>query len=454
MGQQATADVGLQNFLKVYYTTHKVENLYFVNSPLNRMIPRTRFNGKSFLYSLPYARGGGTSGDATKAVASVSGTTLAAEAQVKPGKIFSVFNITQSEYLATIQNKGAYLPAAVLKMFNATEGQRKAMGACLWGYGYGDIGQVKTAALISATTMTLTSDQIVKLDIGSQLQFTVGTTALPNEAYITGGPYTVSAIQGNVITINALAAAVPVGAWIEMDGSTNPNMPGGILAQLPIIGNRSGTPWTTWLGTTFNNVARNVAPERLAGWFFDGSALSSYRKTILNGEMYARRYGSDSTKKTVLVMNDNDYLALAIEADAKMTYWQDVENGTPKGEGTMGFAAFKAALSTSWIQDIIPDPFAPSGYGFFLDLDTWELISFSNVDTPANDGVTDWQPGVQAPGDINAPDITSYKFLIDEYLTMQPGAVTSEGTVTQGIMSGFFNYVCYNPAHNGVVRFV
>ena len=188
MSQAVSSDTNMLNIMKIYYTDEKLQNLLFRNSPAVNKIDKIRVQGKNYNFSAFYGRGGAVSGDYTVARANASTTARNAEFSVPPGKIFSVFNFTQQEMLASSTMRGAYIAAALDKMFAGTEAMRKTIAACFYGSGYGELGLTGATtdwpAASSSVSLALPSDMAVKLDVGSVVNVTDG--ALPSSTLRSG----------------------------------------------------------------------------------------------------------------------------------------------------------------------------------------------------------------------------------------------------------------------------
>ena len=456
MAQAVTSDSLLSTIYKTWYTDEKFEQLLWRNSPLLRRIKKTRIGGKEYAFGMLYGRGGAVSGDYTVAVANAASSSRNAEMKVQPGKIFSVFNINQLEQMASKDKKGAYINAAVNRMFAATEALRKTAAACLYGFGYGDIGQVPTLVSSGAGTMTLNYDTILKMDVGTKFQVTTDKTA--SGTLVAGGPYTVTAINGTTVSFTPNAAANFIaGAYIELDGgrdgSGNPNMPTGLAAWIPSVADRSGAAWTTYIGTSFYGTTRNVATDRLAGNFYlrNIGGNETYVDALLEGVRLVRRAGG---VPNLIVVNDEDYKQILSELNAKTTYFQSINTDAKKSKNEVvkGMSDMSFSFSSTWIQYVIEDPYCPKGTAYILDEEVIEFVGLSNAQTPIDDGVAGNEPGRQSPDAVGEPEF-NYKMIIDDYLDVRPASDTSEGPGARVSLSLYGNFVSRNPASCCVVKF-
>ncbi len=449
-----TSDAYLLTIYKTYYTDDKMEQLLFRNSPVAKKIKKSRITGKEYAFAMLYGRGGAVSGDFTVAVANSASQSRNAEMKVQPGRIFSVFNITQLEKMASNDKRGAYIPAVVDRMFGATEAMRKAYAAALYGMGYGEVGQIALITLAAATTIVLTNDAIIKIDVGSKFQVT--STTLPSGA-LEPTVHTVTAIDGNTVTFTP---AVPIGgyivnAWVELQGCRDagggPLFPVGLGGWIPSLGNRTGATWLAYIATSFNGVVRSIATERLAGGFYLRTGAEKYSDAISQGIRIVRRQGG---VPTMIVLNDEDYMTVMTELNTQTNYWQSINTSDKgsKNEVTRGISDMKFAFSTSYLDIVYDDPYCPKGTCYILDEKVIEFVGLSNVDAPINDGVQGNDPGAQSLGDISDVDL-QFKFIIDDYINIVPGTATQDGPGAQVSLSLYGNWVVRNPAHCAVIKF-
>lgn len=455
MAQQVTSDSQITNILKLWYTDEKFENLLFRNDPFVKSVKKTRIGGKTYNFGALYGRGGAVAGDYTVAVAAAASSSKNAEFSVPPGRIHSVFTLTQMEMLASQNARGAYVPALINKMFSATEALRKTMAKAAYGQGFGELGNavVATTVVGSNTVDFVNTSTVIGMDIGTVFRVTNG--ALPSSNLRTS-VNTVTAINGTSVTFDATAIETWAATdWVELqgsrDGSNNPNLPTGLGGWVPYLADRTGGPWTTYIGTSFYGVTRSAATSRLAGGFYKKGA-ETYGDALLKGIQLARQQGS---VVDTLVINDEDYLTIVGEFNSKTTYMQQI-NTTPsnkqdnivqKGLKSMGFM-----FSTNYLSNVYDTPYCPKGVAWILDSEVIEFVGLSNSATPLNDGIEGNNPGAPDVTSVQGPD-TTFKLIIDDYINVQPAANTSEGPGAQISLSIYGNFVVRNPAHCVCVKF-
>lgn len=446
-----STDAAILNILKVYYKD-KVGNLLFRNSPVVKDLKKERVEGKEQAFASIYSRGGAVSADATVAEAKAKTNVRNAEWKVTPGQLFSMFSYNAKEVQASLSKKGAYMKVAGNKMFAAAEAFRKTLAAAFYGRGYGEIGIVPAAAAGTyATQFTisgLSDDTIMKIDVGSTIAF---------KATVAGaeiGTANVDAISGNDITVTPAASTTLAGGEIIViagcvDASGNPMLPMGLDGWLPVVETRNaaGSTWPTYINTPFFNVTRSVNPDALAGAFILGASTDKKVDTIQKLIKKVRRKGSQAN---LIVMNDNDWLDVSNEIQSTNTYFTQTSTRARR-EANVGFDKLSASFSTNYIDDVRDDPYCPAGKFYVLDKDTVELWTYTNAEI-INDGVAGNNPGKQDPLEMDnaGKEDSPFKLLIDDFLTVVPGGLSSDGDSVRATLQLFGSFVVTDTSVNGV----
>lgn len=455
MAQVVTDNAALLTIYKTWYTPDKLENLLFRNSPLARAIKKERIGGKEYAFAAMSGRGGAVSGDARVAEANGSGGKNV-EFKVQPGNLFSYFTVTDKEIKGSKDKRGAYIPALVDKMFASLEAFRKTFAACLYGAGYGELGRLQ-AIVPAGATMTVPQDVIYKLDIGTKFEVTNGIEL--DDDYIAAGPFTVTAIDGLVLSVtpNVPVGGFVAGAWLQLEGGRDstkaPNMPSGLGAWLPSYFNRTGALWTDYITTSFYNVDRSVSVERLAGIYIErvlSGTAETYKSAITRGVQRVRAAGGIPN---MIVMNDKDAAKLMAELSAETNYWQGINSADKKSDNqvAVGLSAMSFMFQSSWVKQLYDDPYCPEGTAYILDMERIKLVALSNAETPLDDGISGNEPGTQSPEGVSGPEM-NYQLSIDDHITVQPAAMTANGAGAAVLLSMFANLVISNPAHCAVIN--
>jgi hypothetical protein len=456
-----TADSNLLGIYKVWYTDKSPEDVFFRNSPVVKMIPKTRIGGKQYNVPLLLGNGGNASGNLI--VSTTNSTAIGSapnvEFAITNGYLFSTFFVTNQEVQASMNVRGAYMPVAVNRMAQGLDSFRKLAATSLYGSGFGEIGQVGGTPTIAsgANTVTFTDKTLVrKLSYGSRFSITNG--ALPSSTLRTG-ICTVTKLNGLSVTFTSDTAIGAVAAtdWVELDGcrsGSTPLLPVGLTAWLPTIGNRTGGTWDTYIATVFFGVDRSVNVEGAAGQFIlrNVGGSEKYADAIVRGVEAVRNAGG---LPDMLVINSSLYNSIIQELNAQTTLWQSINAGGSinKNEVAKGISQMKYAFSTSWVDQVWDDPFCPTFLGYILEKDTLEMACLTNSETPIQDGIPENQPGKEALDSVKAPEL-NYNWLIDDYLTIQPGANTTTGPALQVIIQLYGQWVVHNPSKCCVINFV
>lgn len=437
----------IQNILKIWYKDG-VENLLFRESPVVKEISKIRVEGKQQNFAAVYGAGGAVSGKFTQAKAKAAEVVKNAEFQVTPGQLFSCYSMNAKEVQASLSKRGAYMKVAGNKLFAATSALRRTLAAAFYGDGYGVIGKCPSSATISTTgtQVTFVDGSIpAALDVGSVVQFVASKTASDADAT----KAEVTAIEDYKVTFTAAASNIAVTASTlirlhgSVDNSGNPLLPMGLGGWLPV--DRSG------LSTSFFGVNRSISPDRLAGVLVDSSAVNEAKNvTIKKAIKRVRRHGS---KADLIILNDEDFLALSGEIESTNTYFTATSTKEAK-KASVGIKEISAAFSTNFIDNIVDDPYCPKGRFYVLDKEAVEFWSYTNTEFVDN-GVAGNNPGKEDvmnfdnEGKANNP----MQLLIDDYISVTPSADSDDGPSVLVTMNLFGSYVVLNPANCAVGLF-
>lgn len=444
-----STEASIKAMLKVYYKKNGLENLLFRNSPLLKKMNKDAVQGKKQNFSAMYARGGAAGGDFTAAKAQASTVAQAAEFEVEPGQIFSVYAMNAKEVAACKSDAGAYMKIGGAKMFAASESLRKTLAAALYGSGYGELCAVPSAGWTftasTAADITLPEDAIMKIDIGTKLVVKATKATAETSAKNT---LTVNAINGTTVNVTpSTSTAGASGDIVCLAGSMNGNdpiLPVGLDGWLPV--NRTG------LNTKFFNVDRSVASDRLAGAKYVAATNEKKSSAVTQLIKKLRRQGSLCD---MIVMNDTDFLEFAKEIETTNTYLSKIGEGNGKKKATVGISDISAAFSSNFVESIIDDPYCVAGRFYVLSSDAVAWWGYTNSDKAFGDGVTDNEPGKQDPmameGDDKAND--PLQLLVDDLFTISGGSDTVDGPATLVTLNLFGSFVVTNPSVCGVGEF-
>lgn len=453
------ADAGVITVLKEWYSDKPLEPVLWKASPVLRDMAKNRVGGKSYNFVANYGIGGGAAGDATVAASqSAAGTSKSAQFAVTSGQLFSIFTVSAKEVFESEMVRGAFLPIPVIKFYDGTAAFRRLFATALYGMGFGEVGNavVATTQVGSNTVDFVDKYLVLKLDIGSVFRVTNGAT--PGSTLRTS-VNTVTAIDGTNVTFTATAIETWAATdWVVNEGcrsGANPLLPVGLAGWLPTIADRTGGTWTSYIGTSFYGVDRSVFPQRLAGQYVkrDKVGGEKYVDTIVRAVEEVRNAGGDPKW---LVMNPTDYRQVITEVNAQTTYFQQTDMGKAKGksnEFVRGLSDMKYMFGTSWVDKVYDDAFCPKNYAYIIDEETIEFVMLNNGNTPVNDGISGNNPGTQPVNGVSTPDMkgNSYAFIFDDYVTIQPASLASDGPAVQVVLQLFGAFALRAPGRNCVI---
>ena len=438
--------------LKVYYKD-RVENLFARNSPLLKKLNKERVEGKVQNFPAIYSYGGAVSSDALVAESKAAENFKAAEFSVTPGKLFSIFSYNLAEVQASKTKRGAYMKVAGTKAFAATEAFRKALAASLYGQGWGEVAVTpEEYSFVQGTAIdiTLPADAIIKMGVNLSIVFKAAVTSTSTlaEALITAKDTvhnTITVVPTTTVTVPQYSIVAFKGA---MDASGNPRAPMGLDGWLPVVAGRTGTEWTTYINQSFFGASRSVDASALAGGFV---AAASGEKVSTTLQKLMRQLRDAGSEADLIVMNSEDFLTFSNEIESTNTYWTATSTRA-KRQANVGYDKFSASFSTNYIGDIIDDPYCPKGKAYILETDAVEYWTYTNADKPVDDGVAVNNPGTENPENFEnaGKENDPYKLVIEDYLTVEPGTMTSDGSAVRVVLNFFGSVVVLNPAHCGV----
>lgn len=467
-----TADNGIKAILKTFYKEGVSNLLVPRNDPLLKEVEMTRVEGKEQRFAALYSRGGAVSADFLVAKNKAARTAKNAEFIVTPGQLFSSYVFNAKEVQSSLSKKGAYMRIAGNKFFAANQAFRSTLAASLYGRGYGEIGlwtsPASADAMVANTpyTINLTLDATSKIDIdssivlktsvaGAELVELVITDIDESNGTITGLPQSAYTVVDSTPYVVCLKGAMDGGVNGGLSSAANPIMPMGLDGWLPIVNGRkngpSDTKWTDYIETLFYGVNRSVAPDRLAGQFYQETSSTAKKADAITALLRkVRRAGG---VPDLILLNEKDWYDVGKEIETTNTlFTQTNEKG--KKKATMGFSDFAAAFSTNWVDNIYDSPYVPEGKFYILDKTAIEYFVYTNA-ANVKDGIEGNNPGKQdvMDADNKGHEDDPFKLLIDDVLSVVPGEATSDGESVRASINFFGSLAVTNPSICGVGLF-
>ena len=446
-GNAVTTDPGLFPIFKEWYDDKKMAEVLWAASPVLRDMQMTRIGGKTYNFTANYAAGGASSGSALVAQTNAAnGQGKNVQFAVTPGRLYSIFNVNPQEIFASENVRGAFVPVPVIRMGDGLASLRRLWAIALYGTGFGEIGQVGATPTTSIGSQTLDLADysiITKLDLGVTFQVTNGAT--PGST-LRAGLGTVTHIDGTVVTFTYTAVETWAATdWICIEGcrdGANGVLPVGIPAWLPGKGQRSA------LNNTFYGVDRSLWTDRLAGNYLERKAGEKISDFWVRCVQRARMAGQSNSM--ILITNPFDYNDFITEMSLATALVQQTNMSAAKGSSnavTRGLAESNFMFQNSWLEKVYADTYCPKNTFYIVDKDSLEFIMLNGGDQVVKDGIASNDPGVQNPADASAPDLKTFQFIFDDYMTFQPGAMTAAGPVLSAILQIYGNFIVRQPGH-------
>ena len=437
----------VEQILKTVYAKEGITNIFLRNDPLLKEFEPIHVSGKEQRLALNYAQGGAVSANAQITKRLATSGIHAKEFVITPGRVYTGFTYSNEDALASRDNAGAYISSVKQALDNATEAYRKTMGALLYGSGYGELATVATEFSLAngANTIAMPNHAINAISEDEELEIkaTKNATSVLATVKVTG-----VAEDDNQITVEfagTSAVTIPANSVICIAGGTdsngNPRFPVGLAGWIP-----TGTVAST---DSFFGANRSSSRNRLAGNVVRAASGEAKYVTIQKLILKLRRV-QGSTDDFVIVMNDEDRLALAAEIESK-TYFQKVGGG--KKDATVGYENFGFSVSTSWVDKIYDSPYCPKGVAYIVAKDNLKIYSYTDTPRLINDGVAVNEPGTANTfADVKVED-RPYQALVDDIFTIVPNEMTANGASTYIQINFLGQFVMEQPGKNGVAVF-
>lgn len=462
-----TADAGISAILRTWYRDGVANLLVPRNDPLLREVTFTKVEGKEQRFAALYSRGGAVGANFLVAKRKATETAKNAEFIVTPGQLFSSYVFNSKEVQSSLSKRGAYMKIAGNKFFAANQAFRATLAASLYGRGYGEIGIIESdgTAFVAntATKLKMSLDALSKIDIDSSLVLKDSTssaelvelvvtgidetngevTVLPQAAYTPSAQKYVVCLKGSMDSGNGDGSGLaPAG---------NPLMPIGLDAWLPIVNGRTGAAWDTYIQTAFAGVNRSVAPDRLAGQFYQEADSNAKKVDSIAALLYKIRHAGGVPD--LVLVNELDRADIDKELEYRNVIYSDTAN-MGKKKATTNFSDLQFAASTNWIDNVYDSPYVPRGKFYIIDKSGIEYFVYTNADS-VKDGISGNQPGKQdvMSADDKGHENDPFKLLIDDVLTVVPGESTMDGESVRATINFFGSLAVTNPSVCGVGLF-
>lgn len=449
----------MQALLKTVYE-NGVYNAKFQNSPILSDIKKTSWGGgKEVKYAAQYANGGNFGSNYATLIGNMDTGARNVEWTAQQGYATGIFNINQPEILTSAEERGAYMDILSNKMSACFDGMSKMLAMYLYGGKYGVID--KAAATISSVTstgneLTLTSAGIVKMSVGTRFVVAHDATATVPGSALIDAVFTVTKIDGNVITFSSSATGVAIttGDYIELyTARTGTTVYGfdGLNDFIPDVGDRTGTAWDTYIATAFRGVDRSVAVDSLAGQFVKAATTgdTKYTDALVTLLKKTKRGGG---LNDIIIVNDDDWDLIGAELNIQRNLWQATNGGAEKQGATAGFNKMSTAFGDAFIDRVVIDPFCTYGKSYMLqkdDLEFKDLGNVSKVIQPVANGQLG-KASIEGVGSQGFGSTVNSQLNVDKLFNIVPGAAGVTGPEFTISANTYGNFMLKKTASTGV----
>jgi hypothetical protein len=463
MATYDSLDTQIIGMYKEYIAGQKLEFLTSRTDPFIEQIATKPAGGKYYPLPMLNATNGNAGSNFTLVYNNAANKISIEEPKMMYGRLFCSWVLDPLEFLQSNSMEGAFEKIGIANMMASMELTKRYLGSAFYGLGQGEIGQLSADAASGATVLYLPLSAIIRLDLQSRIVIQSSVTQIPDlkaaSCINSGTAYSISNISrsGGYITLTAgISAACSAGTWVGLEGSVTTSgsslVPTGLGGWVPSVGNRTGTDWNTYIGTSFYGIDRSAYIENLAGSFVTQVPGESMAQTII-AAIDAQRTAGGYAANSVVLMNNQDYRRLTTEIGSDVSYYKYAQGAGKNDAPTanLGFNSIKAAFSTSMIGDIMDSTYCPVGTFYVLEKDNWFFAAMSKHDRIFSGAPKNNEPGQPEVSDASEVP-NQYAMLVDEWISTQPYNVDNgQGMIVTLNMYG--NFACNKPSHNVVGTF-
>lgn len=362
--------------LKVFYEGIEAKRILYKNRPLFAMIPKRENVGGSsvpvpVIYNNSQNRSSTVSGGAFSGASTFGSVTF----QVTTKTVYGGGSISNQAIKASKTNAMAFVDLLTEAIDRALDNAGQNIATQIARSGTGSVAQIaSTATINSASTYVALAnpDDIVNLAVDMNIAASQ-TDGGSLRAYASTGCYIVkidrpngsflcsATMGGSPAALNSLLTSVAVGDYIYQNASDLNAFYSGIPGWI------AGSAVTS---SSFYGVDRTVDKSRLAGITFDGSGLSM-QDAIYKAAAIVTREGGRADK---LFLNYADYTNLQAELRGNQVFFTPTNVMSEDPRLNLSFSAIALAGPAGTIH-VMLDPYVPTGKGYLLQMDSWELVS-------------------------------------------------------------------------------
>lgn len=275
-------------------------------------------------------------------------------------KEYALGTVDRLTKLATGSKAHAVVDAVKDGMDAAMERINERLAAAVWGDGSGCIGRI---ADVTGTTITLEDpDDIVKFRVKQRVQANpnrTGNTATFRGGATARGFITVRDAESGTFTYEARDGFAPVAGDYLFSSKDYGNKLSGVSGWIPVTKPLAGDSW--------GGIDRSTDPLALAGLRKDVSGYTSHAQATVAAMGFWQREGVTPSH---VFMHPTDFTAYKSELEER----RQLQEAEIKVYG-IGIPAIKLDNGAY----LLPDTYAPKGYGWAMNMKTWRLRSLRKL---------------------------------------------------------------------------
>lgn len=354
--------------LKEYYTDQRVERLTYKNKPLLALMPKfEEFYGDSLPVPVIYGDSQGRSATFSTAVTNKT-STKGVRFRLTRDHDYSLADVDNETLLASENNKGAFMRAAVTEMDSAIHSLSTSMHIDMYRSGSGSRAQVASTSTVTLTL--LDADDICLFEVGQEL---VADDNEPGTSLRTGSA-TVTGIDRDAGTLTtdsnwtAQITGLTANDYLFVQGDPTAKIKG-LSAWIP-----TAAPGAT----AFFGVDRTVDTTRLGGNRVTATGLPAEEQLI----KLATRIGREGGSPDYCFCDFSYYEGLQKALGAKVQY-MDLK------AGDVGFTAILVNGPRGPIK-VIPDHACQSDRIYMLQMENWKFYGLGKAPRVLNTDGNMW----------------------------------------------------------------
>lgn len=354
-----------QTVLKTRYTKKKLNTLEYTDNPFLALVPKMEdLGGKNFSWAIRNAVSSTRS--ATFATGQTSGGASVYKNFVAGHyNDFAFAYITGDAIESAKGNENTLIDVLTGEIDGAILSATRSLAISLFKNGGGARGQISASSNTATATITLANVfDITNFEVGMTLQT---STADGTSGAVKAGTVQIQALDRDAGTITCTGnwtagiATAAASDYIFMAGDFGAMLPG-LSGYLPASAPQAGD--------SFFTVDRSVDPVRLAGLRYNGNG-GPIEETLVKT---AARLVREGSRPSHVFLNPEDYANLVNALAGKVIY----DRAKAVDQPEIDFEAVKISGPKGPIK-CIADVNCPKGYGYMLQMDTWQLMSIGKA---------------------------------------------------------------------------